>query len=255
MSGAGGSRRPEDDEAAVVAATRPGTAPLVPEVRLRLLDEGPDDGQDGGQDGGRDRLYRLWERDGDLPYWAVPWPGGQLLARLVLDRPALVAGRSVLDVGSGGGLVAVAAALAGAAAVRGADVDPRARAATRLAARANGVEVATTGEDLLDGSGAPADVVLVGDLLYDARVAPRVVAFAERAAARGALVLVGDPERSHRRPRTPGGPPPEADPRLWAPVLTRAVPAPAGVEGAPAVSVTVWELARGGGGPRRQERS
>lgn len=166
----------------VLATTRPGTPPFVPEVVLRLAEE----------------PFALWERGGgEPPYWAFAWAGGQALARHVLDRPGLVAGRSVLDVATGGGIVAVAAALAGARTVAAVDVDDRAVAAVALNAAANGVDVAARCEDVLDGDGGAAEVVLAGDVCYDRAMAGRVTAFAARARARGAVVLLGDPGRAH----------------------------------------------------------
>jgi predicted nicotinamide N-methyase len=131
------------------------------------------------------------------PFWATAWPGGQALARYVLDRPVTVAGRRVLDVASGSGLVAIAAGLAGAAAVTANDIDPYAIAAITLNARANGVTVSPCPGDLLDGDGGDADVVLAGDAFYSEAIAKRMGPFLHRAAARGAQVLVGDPGRGH----------------------------------------------------------
>ncbi len=187
---------------------------LVPEVRMHLARE----------------LYDLWERSGALPYWAFAWPGGQALARYVLDHPSLVAGRRVLDVGTGGGLVAIAAGLAGARSLRGSDVDPLALDALHRNAALNGVEVAAELGDLLDGQGEPADAVLVGDLLYEAGTAPRVVAFAERCAARGADVLVGDPGRTY----LPKG--------AWHALASYDVPVPTLIESAPVRTTTVWRV-------------
>jgi predicted nicotinamide N-methyase len=130
------------------------------------------------------------------PYWADAWAGGQALARYVLDHPDVVAGRTVLDVASGSGLVAIAAAAAGAAAVTANDIDEYALAAIALNAHANGVAVNVTRSDLLDGDGGDAEVVLAGDVFYSEAMAGRVLRFLERAAARGARVLVGDPGRA-----------------------------------------------------------
>jgi predicted nicotinamide N-methyase len=131
------------------------------------------------------------------PYWANAWAGGQALGRYVLEHRDLVAGRNVLDIASGSGLVAIAAALAGAATVTANDIDPYAQAAIDLNARANGVTIATSHLDILDGDGDDADVVLAGDAFYDGPMARRVLGFLERAAARGARVLVGDPGRDY----------------------------------------------------------
>ncbi len=131
------------------------------------------------------------------PFWATAWPGGQALARYLLDHPATVAGKRVLDVASGSGLIAIAAGLAGAAAVTANDIDPYALAAIALNARANGVEVSTNPGDLLDGDGGDADVVLAGDAFYSHAIAKRMWSFLRRATARGAHVLVGDPGRDY----------------------------------------------------------
>jgi predicted nicotinamide N-methyase len=167
--------------------TRLAAVPLVPEVRLRQADE----------------AFGLWERTEESrgrtlppPFWAFPWAGGQALARYVLDHPALVAARRVLDLATGSGLVAVAAAKAGAREVRAADVDPLAVAAVRLNAAENGVTVAVVPGDVLAGE-ADADVVLAGDVCYEREFAGRAVRFLRRAAAGGALVLLGDPGRAY----------------------------------------------------------
>ncbi|MEU5939832.1 50S ribosomal protein L11 methyltransferase [Micromonospora sp. NPDC047548] len=131
------------------------------------------------------------------PYWASAWAGGQALARHLLDHPELAAGRRVLDLAAGSGLVAIAAALAGAAEVVANDIDPYAVAAVTVNARANRVAVAAREGDLLDGDGTGVDLLLAGDVLYDAALAGRVLPFLRRAAAAGAVVLVGDPDRGH----------------------------------------------------------
>ncbi|TDB69887.1 methyltransferase [Micromonospora sp. KC721] len=131
------------------------------------------------------------------PYWASVWPGGQALARHLLDHPELASGRRVLDLGAGSGLVAIAAALAGAARVVANDIDPYAVAAVTVNARANGVAVAVTGGDLLDGDAAGVDLLLAGDALYDGALAGRMLPFLHRVAASGVEVLVGDPDRGH----------------------------------------------------------
>ncbi len=157
--------------------------PQVEEVRLHLADD----------------VIGLWQRTEDEfgagqppPFWAFAWPGGQALARYLLDHPETVAGRKVLDVGSGSGLVAIAAALAGASAVLASEIDPVAAAALRLNALANGVPAPAVLGDVLDGDGAGAAVVLAGDVWYDRPLAERLLGLLERARARGASVLIGD---------------------------------------------------------------
>ncbi|MET7751807.1 50S ribosomal protein L11 methyltransferase [Micromonospora sp. NPDC005367] len=134
------------------------------------------------------------------PYWASVWAGGQALARHLLDHPDLAAGRRVLDLAAGSGLVAIAAALAGAEQVTANDIDPYAVAAVTVNARANRVRVAATGGDLLDTVATGADLLLAGDVLYDEALADRVLPFLARAAANGTEVLVGDPDRGHLPP-------------------------------------------------------
>lgn len=134
------------------------------------------------------------------PYWASVWAGGQALARHLLDCPELVAGRRVLDLAAGSGLVAIAAALAGAARVVANDIDPYAVAAATVNARANQVGVTTTGVDLLDSVPTGVDLLLAGDVLYSRAMAARMLPFLRRVAAAGAEVLVGDPGRGHVPP-------------------------------------------------------
>lgn len=173
----------------VRANTRLVAPPLVPEIQLHLADE----------------AFGLWEKmESELrrtelppPFWAFAWAGGQALARYLFDQPHLVAGRRVLDVGSGCGIVAIAAAKAGAATVTASDVDRFAAAAVAVNADANGVVVAVVEEDVLDGDGAGAMLVLAGDVCYEKPMANRVLPFLARARARGARVLLGDPGRAY----------------------------------------------------------
>ncbi len=128
------------------------------------------------------------------PFWASAWLGGQALARFVLDHPDTVAGRRVLDLASGSGLVAIAACLAGAATVTANDIDSYAVAAVETNAKVNAVDVAVRCASMCDED-VDADVVLVGDAFYSKAMAEIVLAVLERARARGARVLVGDPGR------------------------------------------------------------
>ncbi|GAA2262995.1 MULTISPECIES: class I SAM-dependent methyltransferase [Kitasatospora] len=176
-------------EAFVLEQTSLGPVPFVPEIRLHQAEE----------------AIELWERTeaakGEAglppPFWAFAWAGGVAVARYVLDHPEAVAGTRVLDVAAGSGVVAIAAALSGATSVRAAEIDDYAVAAVALNAEANGVTVTAECADLLDGDGAGADVVLAGDVFYERAMAARFLPFLERAHARGALVLVGDPGRAY----------------------------------------------------------
>ena len=135
---------------------------------------------------------------GSRPYWAFAWPGGQGLARYLLDNPALVAGKRVLDLGSGSAIGAIAALKAGARLALAADIDPLASAAAGFNARLNGVALATTTTDLL-GKPADCDVVLIGDLVYEPDLKIRVAAFIEAARAKRVPILYAD-RTSARRP-------------------------------------------------------
>ncbi|MEV6342265.1 50S ribosomal protein L11 methyltransferase [Actinoplanes sp. NPDC051851] len=160
--------------------------PFVPEVLLRQAEE----------------PIALWEAteaggaSQPPPFWAFAWAGGQALARHVLDHPELVHGRSVLDLATGSGLVAVAAAKAGAAPVTANDIDPYSLAAARANAEDNRVSVDTIEADLLD-TDDKYGVVLAGDVFYSREMAGRVLPYLRRAAGRGSLVLVGDPGRAY----------------------------------------------------------
>jgi predicted nicotinamide N-methyase len=178
---------PVDHAAFVLASTSVSTVPMVPEIKLYL-----------GED-----AISIWEgteaelgqRDQQPPFWAFAWAGGQALARYLLDHPDACSGRSVLDLGSGSGLTAIAAAAAGASSVLASELDPFAIAAIGLNAQLNDVPVATAG-DVLDGDGQPADLVLAADIWYERKLAVRALGLLRRAAARGATVLVGDVGRA-----------------------------------------------------------
>jgi len=173
----------------ILANTRLLAVPMVPEIRLHLAEESLPIWQKTEEELGRINV--------PPPWWAFAWAGGQALARHLLDNPALVAGRAVLDLGAGSGLAGIAALKAGAARVLAADTDPFALAAIALNAAANGVALEATGRDLLAAKPGRFDVVLVGDLFYERELAERVLAFIEAARAEDAAVLVGDPRRSY----------------------------------------------------------
>jgi predicted nicotinamide N-methyase len=177
-----------DPAAFVRAHTSVAGSPFLPEIRLHVAAD----------------AFALWERTeeelgggvGAPPFWAFPWAGGQALARYVLDHPALVRGRTVLDLAAGSGLVAVAAALAGAATVVANEIDPYAAAAIALNARLNDVKLDVRVGDLLDGD-AGTEVVLAGDVFYSRQMAERMLGYLERARSAGAVALVGDPGRAY----------------------------------------------------------
>ncbi|MBV9359450.1 MAG: methyltransferase [Chloroflexi bacterium] len=161
---------------------------LVPELRVRVAEE----------------LVPTWQRlEADAgrtlppPYWAFVWPGSHALARLLLDCPALVADKRVLDVGAGGGLASIAAMRAGAASAVAADIDDFAPVAQRLNAELNDVLVTPRLADPIDRPVADVEVVVVGDLWYERALAARLTRWLRGLVDRGVDVLVADPGRTY----------------------------------------------------------
>lgn len=178
-----------DPTAFILANTRLQPVPHAPEISLWLADEVTP-------------IWRLTEEElGEMglppPFWAFAWAGGQGLTRWLLDHPAEVTGKRVLDLAAGSGLVGIAAMQAGAASVLCADIDPFCAAAVALNAGANGVAVDFTAADLLDAPPPDVDVICAGDVFYEQPMAGRVLAWLTSAAAQGARVLVGDPLRTY----------------------------------------------------------
>src|SRR5262245_35788553 len=206
----------------ILANTKLLPVPLVPEIELRLAEES----------------LPIWQKTEEElqahnippPYWAFAWAGGQALARYILDHVDLVAGRRVLDLGSGSGLAAIAAAKASAAAVHAAEIDAFAIAAIAMNAEANGVSVLAMERDLLADADVAAEVLLVGDLFYERALAERTLAYCELARARQAQVLVGDPQRSYF-PR-----------HRFEPLAEYAVPVTRELEDAEIKRTAVWRL-------------
>lgn len=172
----------------VVANTEIVTPTLLPEIRLRLATE----------------IVPIWhatetalaELNVPPPYWAFCWPGGQALARYVLDHREAVRGRHVLDFAAGSGVVAIAAAIAGARADAN-DVDAIALAAIEVNAGLNGVSVGLEGRDLPSTPSGPWEVILAGDVCYERGLADRIWRWLRAQAAKGAQVLLGDPGRTY----------------------------------------------------------
>ena len=177
-----------DPRGFILANTALIAPPLVPEIRLHLATE----------------VVPLWRKTEEEleaegvppPYWAFAWAGGQALSRYVLDHPETVAGQSVLDFGSGSGLVAIAAAMAGATRVLAADIDGFACAAIALNAEASGVAVAIASDDIIGRTG-DWKAVLIGDMCYERPLAERLLGWLHILKAQGATVLLGDPGRSY----------------------------------------------------------
>jgi predicted nicotinamide N-methyase len=198
--------------------------PHAAEIRLHVADE----------------ATALWQKTEEElgamglppPFWAFAWAGGQGLARFVLDHPEHVRGHDVLDFASGSGLVAIAAALAGATTVEAADIDPFAVAAIGVNAALNGVadRINATGDDLIDRDHGW-DTVLVADICYQRDIALRVMPWLRRLQARGAAVLIGDPGRSYL---------PRQD---LVPIAAYEVPTTRALEDSAVKRTQVWRLA------------
>jgi predicted nicotinamide N-methyase len=163
--------------------------PLVPEIRLHLAHE----------------AVPLWQKTeeelGEMglapPFWAFAWAGGQALARYVLDHSERVENFRVLDLATGSGLVAIAAAQAGSASIVATDIDAFATTAAEMNAGLNQVRLEIKLEDVLQQQPPPADVILVGDLFYEKTVAARCLTWLRQAQRQGAKVFIGDPGRSY----------------------------------------------------------
>jgi predicted nicotinamide N-methyase len=178
-----------DRRAFILENTRLQSPPHTPELKLHLADQ----------------ITPIWKMTEEAlaelglppPFWAFAWAGGQALARYVIDSPAEVSGRRVVDFAAGSGIVGIAAMKAGAAQVLAADIDGFCVAAGALNAQANGVALDFTDRDLLDAPPPDVDVILAGDICYEKPLAERVMAWLGAAHARGVRVLIGDPGRSY----------------------------------------------------------
>jgi predicted nicotinamide N-methyase len=178
-----------DPRAFILEHTRLQPPPHTPEIQLHLATE----------------IEPIWRRTEEAlqqeglepPFWAFAWAGGQALSRYLLDHPDEVAGKRVLDLATGSGLVGIAAMKAGAARVLAADIDPFCAAAVALNAEANEVELDFTGQDLLETPPPDVEVICAGDVCYAWPLADRVRRWLETAHAEGRRVLIGDPGRAY----------------------------------------------------------
>jgi predicted nicotinamide N-methyase len=210
-----------DPAAFIRAHTRLLPVPHAPEIRLHLANEATE-------------LWQKTEEElGEIglppPFWAFAWAGGQALARYLLDHPALVAGKRVLDFAAGSGLVAIAAAKAGAASVEARDIDAFAIAAIQLNATANVVTVDARCGDAV-GADEGWDAIFAGDICYERDMTARAVAWLAGLHARGATVLIGDPGRSYLPRQT------------LEPVATYEVPVTRTLEDAEIKTTHVWRF-------------
>jgi predicted nicotinamide N-methyase len=188
-----GRRLPFSHRKSLVAHhTRLRPVPGVPGIRLHLADEATPVWHATEE--------ALGETGAPIPFWAFAWAGGLAMARYLDEHPEEVRDRDVLDFATGSGLVAIAAARAGAGRVTAADVDPFAEAAFAMNARANGVRIEYLSHDLLGEDPPEVDILLAGDTWYEGPLAERVMPWLQAAANRGIRVLVGDPGRRYLPP-------------------------------------------------------
>ena len=185
------ARLPVDPEGFIRRNTALEAPAMVPEFRLWLATE----------------YVPIWqateswleEQNVDPPYWAFCWPGGQAIARYLLDNHEQVHGKRVIDFAAGSGVSSLAAAHAGAQSVMANDIDVLSLVAARLNGEANGVAFNVSAEDWLAGpDGTPdTDVVIAGDVCYEREMSLRALAWLRSHARLGRLVLLGDPGRNY----------------------------------------------------------
>lgn len=165
----------------------PQSLPLTPSIALWLIDPAIMDCRLSD-----DEVTAVFA---DPAYWTFCWASGQALAAQILAAPALVAGKTVIDVGCGSGVVAIAAALAGAARVIACDIDPVALQAAEANAELNGVTLEYL-DDLFTLTG-PVDLLLAADVLYDRENRPLVNAFRQMA---GQVIIADSRVRDFAEP-------------------------------------------------------
>jgi len=161
---------------------------LCPEVRAHYSDNLYD-------------LWRAWEAESgdtrEIPYWCVVWPGAAVMARQIIDGGIEVTGKNVLELGCGGAVAAIAAALAGARRVVANDIDPVALHLARLNAQANEVTLTLDDRDLsVAGFPGDTDLILVVEMFYEKAPSERFLPLLAEARQRGVRVVVADGERS-----------------------------------------------------------
>jgi predicted nicotinamide N-methyase len=206
----------------VRANTRVARPAIVPELALQLADP-------------TTPIWALSEAELKAlglppPYWCYAWAGGQALARYLLEHPAEVAGRRVIDFATGSGVVALAAVKAGAGQVFAADIDPFCEAAVGLNAERNGLSLGFTSDNLLAGPPPAVDLILAGEVWHQGPLADEVITWLKAARGVGTRVLLGDPGRIHF--------PKEGVVRL----ADHVVPTIGALEGADVMRAVVWEL-------------
>ena len=179
----------QDPDNFIETQTRLSASPLVPEIQLHQASED----------------FPIWKMSEEeladhgipSPFWAFAWAGGQAISRYLLDNPAYVRGKRILDFGAGSGIIAIAALKAGAASAYAADIDPFAKSACYLNAKANNVELTATTENLIGSPNKGWDIVLVGDMCYEQPLAGQIEEWLRGLVAQGTEVLIGDPGRTY----------------------------------------------------------
>lgn len=233
---------PSDPDAAfLLRHTSVAATPLVPEIPVHTGDRIEalwERAQEHGAERGQEHGAAAGPAEIGPPFWAFPWAGGQAVARFVLDHPDEVRGRTVLDVATGSGLCALAAARAGAAAITALDIDPMCATAvarnSALQPRRPRIDVVIA--DAFASPPPPVDVLLAGDVWYDRALAARALPWLRAAHDHGARVLIGDPGRDFL--------PPDG----WTVLAQYDVPVPRALEGRPAMIARVATFAEPGAG-------
>lgn len=178
-----------DPDTFIATQTRLLASPLVPEIQLHQATED----------------LPIWKMSEEeladhgipAPFWAFAWAGGQAIARYLLDKPAYVQGKRILDFGAGSGIIAIAALKAGATSALAADIDPFAKSACHLNAIANDVQLTATTNNLIGSPNTGWDIVLVGDMCYEQPLAGEIESWLRGLVAQGTDVLIGDPGRTY----------------------------------------------------------
>jgi len=173
----------------ILAQTKLEPLSFVPELRLQLAQEA-------------DPLWRAvgaWkgEEDTPFPFWAFAWPGGQALARYILDKPETVSGLRVLDFAAGSGIVGIAAAKAGAKEVWAADIDDLSQLVTQINATHNGVSIGAMNDLYLGKPLKGVDLIIAGDVCYEHTMSHRILRWLHLCVEAGVKVLMADPGRAY----------------------------------------------------------
>ena len=171
----------------IQAHPQPVHATFVPEIILHLATEITPIWQ----------ASEAWLRQVNVepPFWAFAWPGGQALARYILDHPETVRGRRVLDFAAGCGIAAIACAMVGAATVEAAEIDLMAVSAIMANAHANHAAVQTIAGNVV-GQPCRWDLIVCGDVCYEARMALQIMPWL-RSMTATCEVWIADPGRAY----------------------------------------------------------